>query len=159
MYLKFLLVTIFCASGGVIGCFLRKKGLEKETYFLDLKAFATTLICEIRFSHETIAKILNDFESKSQLFSLHKKQYLRILEGEKISLEKSWLTTAQYATVENFFFNLGKYDSATQIFQIEAQMDKLSAITQTISEQNKKQGTMKIKIGCLLGMGVGILIL
>lgn len=159
MYLKFLLVIIFGMSGGIIGYFLRKKDIEKELYFSELKTLATTFICEIKFSQETIGSIVENYESKSQLFNLHKKQYLKILQGEDICLEKSWLTTTQYTAVKNFFLNLGRYDSATQVFQIEAQMDKLSGIIQEIVERNKKQGVMKMKIGCLLGIGIGILIL
>ena len=100
MYLKFLLVIIFGMSGGIIGYFLRKKDIEKELYFSELKTLATTFICEIRFSQETIGSIVENYESKSQLFNLHKKQY--------ICLEKSWLTTTQYTAVQNFFFKLGE---------------------------------------------------
>ncbi len=159
MQLKLFITLMFTVAGTVVGYLMYKKDREKELYFSGLKGLATSLICDIRFTRSDIGRLVSDFQSGSELLQKHKEQFVVSLEQEGVGLEKAWLKEPHYITVKEFFYNLGRFDVDTQIFQLEASRDKLGLIAEEMSEHNKKVGKMKIKLGLLFGLALGILLL
>jgi len=159
MQLKLCLILGFTVLGSLIGYRLYKKDKEKENYFSALKSLANSLICDIKFAKTEIGELIKNFQNNNELFVLHKNQYLDGLNSGKIDFDKKWLKNEQYYVVSNFFYNLGRYDTETQIYQIEGAKEKINDYLMESAEKNKRFNKMKIKLGFMFGLAAGILIL
>jgi len=128
MQIKLLLLLSFSGLGLLVGNVLYKKEQEQELYFIEVKSLINSLICDIKFSQKNICEIVLDFDTKSRLLVLHKKQFIQGTDNNELCLEKDWLTQNQYQAIKNLFENLGKYDVHTQIFQLESSREKIELL-------------------------------
>ena len=159
MQLKLMLMLMAAAAGTMIGLACYKRGAEREKYFNDIVALAVSMICDIRFTQKDIVTLVNNFEPTSSVMKCHIAEFGQGIATGKIVLSRHGLKESEFAAVNDLFLNLGRFDSETQIFQLEGARDKLKLCGERVAERNKKYGKIQIKLGFMIGLAVGILLL
>ena len=157
----YILVTFaFAVLGAVVGNQIHKKYKARRLYFQQLLSLINLLISDFSFRQSKLKSVIIDFEKTAGVeMKIHCNEFINSINGDKLSLSKLLLTSEEHLTVEKFFTALGTLDLDTQLGQLNAYKDKFNEYYQTSKAGEEKYGKPSVKLGFLLGLGCGILIL
>lgn len=153
-----IIVIFVCGCAGcLIGVFFYKKYKERSAYFTDVVGLIETLVVDVRYRQDGLLMVLNNYKVglKSD-FSSTIESFLNGNIGEqKISV----LNKIERKRVEKFFASLGRIDSDTQLLLLQGEKEEFTKLSTLAKEKFVKYGSMFIKLGFLLGIGIGILLI
>ena len=157
----YILVLFTCTlAGTVVGNQIHKKYKVKRVYFEQFLALINLLISDFSFRQSKIKTLISNFEkSVGSEMKIHCNEFIKCIDGEKLTLSKLMLTPEEYTAVENFLSALGGFDLDTQLGQLNAYKVKFNEFYLLSKEREDKYGKPSVKLGFMLGLGCGILIL
>ena len=165
--MKFILVAIVVIGMGYIGFGLSKYYRKRKRFFEDLILLCEKLCVDISFSKENLSSIISSnlsYFSKDFVEVLN--AYLNYLNnnGQTISSEaffkKSTLIKEEEKEVITVFFkSLGRLVATSQVSEIQNFKTKFSDFKMLAEEENKKFGSLSLKLMILLGLLVVIILI
>ena len=165
--MKFVLVGIVLLGMGYIGYGLSKFYKKRKRFFEDLTLFCEKLCVDISFSSESLKTIINqNYECFSKDFKIVLNGYLTFLETNGSVLENETLfkklnvvKDEEKEAILLFFKNLGRLDACNQVAEINNFKLKFLDLKKGAEEENKKFGSLSLKLLVLLGILVVIILL
>lgn len=155
-----LFIIVLAAFGGfMIGLALTKRGKERELYYKDVVKFCSHLINNISFKSDKLSSVLDSAEVKSGALNKNLAEYKAYIAGSEFNMSENCLTKFEALSVRDFFLELGRYDGDTQLTELKRRKGEFEQKFSELKINNDKYGNMYIKLGLLLGMLVGILLI
>lgn len=163
---KFVLIAVlFCLCCGV-GYVFSIKYLKRKRFFSSLISLADKLSLEINFSRERLKVLLANFDetSKKHLLGVDEnfERYLDKnceLTKEEIFKKADCLKDEEKDQVLLFLKTLGRSDVENQTKEIESFVQRFKQIKQKCDEEQKKFGSLSVKLGIVAGLFCVIILL
>lgn len=164
MKLFLICLTSIVAVGS--GYFFSKKYSKRARFFQTLVSLCHKFEIEICYSRERLKNLFLSLEDKQKnsLFGIDK-NFCNFLEN-KVSLEKETLFKGITFLKENekdgiflFFKSLGRSDVQSQSKEIKQFQKTFEEFALTAGNDNKKYGSLSIKMGIVCALLVAVLIL
>lgn len=162
--MKYLLLAIFVGAAIYVGFIFSKKYRTRENFFLALVMLCQKFDVEINYSRQRLKNIFSSLDDK-QKKSLHgiDKNFLSFIDKES-PLEKEYLFNRINFLKEDekdvifmFFKNLGRSDVDSQSKEIKNFQARFESISTKAIQENKKYGSLSIKLGIIAGLFIVVL--
>lgn len=154
---KLFLLVLSSAGGLLTGTFFASTLKEKREFYKDLLSFVNAVSADLTFRQDGIRKVANTYalNCKSRLKNI----LTAYCESPEKKIDSKFLDKGEQTEVDNFFSTLGKSDLLTE--KAELENAKLYAEEKYKYYKNKceKHCPMRTKLGLLIGLAVGILML
>lgn len=162
-YFFILLVFLLCCA---VGYFFSVKYMKRKKFYASLIALADKMSLEINFSRERLKVLLQNFDpnTKKNLLGIDA-NFVRYLDkaceltSEEIFPKASCLKNDEKETILLFLKTLGRSDVENQTKEIQTFISRFSEIKQKCDEEQKKYGTLAIKLGIVAGLFFAIIII
>ena len=129
MTIKLFLLFSVTVLGTVSGLFFSKKLTRRRRYFEELILLINSLISDFRFKQSSVCDLLSSF------------------------------TGNEIKPTVNEFSVLGTYDLDTQVFVLDNYKLKAEEFYAAAKDKEERYGKTTVKLGFLLGLAVGIVLL
>lgn len=164
--LKYILMALLFFIALSIGAIVSAKYRKRANFFKALVLICQKLNVEISFSRERIKTLLASFDdkTKSQLCGLTE-NYLAFIDQEspldKASLFKgiTFLKEEESDLIFLFFRSLGRSDVDSQSKELKNFESRFDEMVSSATAENKKYGSMSMKLGLIAGLAVIILLI
>lgn len=165
--MKFILMGVVLIGMAYLGFGLSKFYRKRKRFFEDMVFLCGKLCVDISFSSNSLSAIITaSMESFSKEFNSMLKAYLDYLNqnGSELSTESLFGKSTLIKDEEkllflNFFKSLGRLDASNQIQEIQNFKDKFCEIKALADEENKKFGSLSLKLMLLLGILIVIILI
>lgn len=163
MTFKILVVALCAALGTAAGYIIMKSYKRKTSYMSGLCALIGELKRNISYRRDAAASVAEGFSlsAESGLLKKHIDEYKAFVAAKngELILSRSFLSKDAYSSVCSFFTALGKTDEASQLDELEMYYKDFSERLAKASAESERYGALAVKLGFLLGLGVGVLFL
>ena len=138
---------------------------HRRLFFTHLNEFNQRFLNEIAYYRRPMTEFLFIYSYKGAFGDLLKVFYDGLSENTSLSRVKDSLNSFLFlkkedcVVIENYFYMLGRGDSASQNTYFSSVKDTLSLLQKESEEIGKKYGDLYVKIGFLIGLFVLILII
>lgn len=148
----FVCTAVGCACGLIIMRGLR----EKHVYLSDMCAFIAELKRNMAYRRDGAASVCARFVTSSKQLKKQLGEYIEYADGKsgELDLSRGTLSDEVYSEVCALFKAVG--EARVELTAFGERFDAMSAAAQN---KYKTYGAMSVKLGFLLGLGVGILML
>ena len=162
--MKLLLLVLIACLAIYIGFIFSKKYKKRENFFLALVMLCQKFDVEINYSRQRLKNIFSSLDDK-QKKSLHgiDKNFLSFIDKES-PLDKNFLFNGINFLKEDekdvifmFFKNLGRSDVDSQSKEIRNFQNRFESFSTSAINENKKYGSLCIKLGIVAGLFIVIL--
>lgn len=165
--MKIILVGIVLLGMGYIGFGIASFYRRRKRFFDDLILLCEKLCVDISFSKENLSSIIS---ANKASFSKDFKgvlggylNFLNLKENEVSSSslfkKQSIISSEEQESITLFFKSLGRLDASNQIVEIENFKEKFLALKKKADEENKKFGSLSLKLILLFGVLIVILLI
>ena len=162
--LKFILMAALCALCIFIGYRFSRKYKDRQHFFEALVMLCQKFDIEMNYSKERIKNIICglDLKHKHNLFGIDD-NYLGclnqdgMLNKELLFKNISFLKNEEKDVLFLFFKSLGRSDLDSQSKEINNFLSRFNDFTKTATLENKKYGSLSIKLGLVAGLFLIIL--
>ena len=161
---KFFLGVATVAFTSFCGYLLAKKYKKRMLFFQEFFTFNERFLSEISYYRRPVKEFIALYSYTGEFNELIEDIFLKReegLPGDKIFLGKEeycFLKEEDKKTVEDYFFMLGKGDSASQKEYFSSIKDRLIFLRNNAEIESKRYVDLYIKIGFLCGLLILILI-
>ncbi len=157
--MKYVILTAVVILCGFIGYLFSRKYKQRSNFFSALILLCQKFDVEINYSRERLKNIFLSLDEKiKKNLSGIDKNYLLYLDKE-IELEKSelfknigFLKESEKDVIFPFFRTLGRSDVDSQSKEIKNYLTRFESLFSSADAENKKYGTLSIKLGVILGL-------
>ena len=140
----------------MIGLFFFKKQKSRLNYFYDLVGLINSIYSDVRFRQDKLSTVMKNYlETCTSQLSLHISEYLSSPKGE-LQLSRQCLKVTELKRVERFFASLGRTDTNTQILELDGYKAEFDEDLKKAKAHNDKYGSLYLKLGLAVGLGLGI---
>lgn len=165
--MKFVLIGVIVLGMAYIGVGIAKFYRTRKRFFEDIVLLCEKLCVDISFSKENLKTIVeNNMECFAKELKTVVSNYVCFLETNESSLEKQNLFEKKCVLKEDekevcllFFKSLGRLDASNQICEIENFKAKFLSLKSVAEEENKKFGSLSLKLMLLFGVLIGIILI
>ncbi len=158
------IILLFLGCCGV-GYFFSLKYSRRKKFFNSLIALADKLSLEINFSRERLKVLLQNFDAtaKKDLLGIDETfiAYLdktQELSGDAIFKKADCLKQDEKDAVLLFLKTLGRSDVENQTKEIQTFISRFTEFKKQSDEQQKKYGSLSIKLGVVAGLFLAIIL-
>ncbi len=157
--MKYILLILLVCATSFIGYTFSKKYRIRAKFFQSLLYLCQKFDIEINFSRERLKKIFEnlDEKNKSNLKGIDK-NFISFIDKE-VSLEKEnlfkgipFLKEDEKDLIYTFFKSLGRSDVDSQSKEIKNFQSRFDAIVTQTNAENKKYGSLTMKLGIIAGL-------
>lgn len=161
MSVKILIVFVCAAVGTLAGYLVMLKYKRNSAYLEGVCAMIGELKRNISYRRDTVSSVLGALDIDSSLLKKNVSEYIEYAKGntDKPAVSRGFLNKEAYARVCELFASLGRSDSKTQISELGMFADTFDKLSAKARHKSDKLGAVAVKLGFLLGLGVGILTL
>lgn len=159
------IVIVFCLCVGV-GYFFSIKYLKRKRFFNSIIILADKLSLEINFSRERLKVLLQNFDetNKKHLLGIDEKfmDYLDRkceLTTEDIFKNANILKQEEKDFILLFLKTLGRSDVENQTKEIQSFVARFGDIKQQCDVEQKKYGSLSLKLGVVAGLFLAIIMI
>lgn len=158
---RLLLVFLCAAVGTVIGYFILRSYRREFEYHDGVCALIGELKRNIAYRRDPATSVLDAFKAESALLQKNIEEYVRFARGKEGAPEisRGFLDADGYRAVSGFFGGLGHSEEGTQTKELDSYLKTFETMRDQAQKKCKVQGAVAVKLGFLLGLGVGILII
>ena len=162
--MKYFLLAILACVAIYLGYIFSKKYKTREKFFLSLVMLCQKFDVEINYSRQRLKNIFEslDDKQKKSLCGIDK-NFLSFIDKET-PLEKeylfngiSFLKEDEKDVIFMFFKNLGRSDVDSQSKEIKNFQSRFETISTNAIKENKKYGSLSIKLGVVAGLFIFVL--
>ena len=164
--MKWILIGILFFVCVFIGHGICSKYKKRMAFFSSLIMLAQKLDVEINYSRQRLKKLIEGFDEKSKKDLLGvDKNFLNYLEnGGELDTQalfkgNNTLKQEEKEIVSLFFKSLGRSDVENQTKEIKNYLVRFENLLSLASTDNKKYGSLGIKLGVIAGLFVVILLI
>ena len=163
--IKFVCLLMLASICVYIGYRFSNKYKKRAEFFQAMVMLCQKFDVEINYSKERVKNILSglDVKIKNKLLGIEK-NYIAFLEQEQ-SLEKSVLfqnisilSQSEQDTIFMFFKSLGRSDLESQSKEIRNYQTRFEEMSNVSQNDNKKYGSLSIKLGIIAGLFLIVLL-
>ena len=150
----------FSLTGYLIGNRFALKLTDNRRYFEECSALVESFASDLSFRQSNVC----DFLVQQTINSEHLKRNVTefcsfVKEGkEKLSLSLNFLNESEQKCIIELFSALGRYDLDTQLVLLKNSKQKIAGFYKGAQDKEKKMCSTYRKLGALLGLLIGILI-
>lgn len=165
--MKFILVGVVLVGMGYIGFGLARFYRRRKRFFADLILFCEKLCVDISFSKETLKTIVSsNLTNFSKDFKNVLERYLDFLSLKSSEVTpnllfkgSTLLSKEEQENIALFFKSLGRLDVSCQVVDINNFKNKFLNFQSNADEENKKFGSLSLKLMLLFGALVVIILI
>lgn len=163
--MKYVFIVLLFGVCVSVGYLFSMKFLKRKKFFSALIAFADKLSLEINFSRERLKILIENFDphTKKQLLGVDE-AFLNFLDrkadldAEQVFKKATILKDDEKNCVLLFLKTLGRSDVENQTKEISTFVSRFSQYLDTCDAENKKFGTLSIKLGLVAGLFCAIIL-
>ncbi|MBP3431738.1 MAG: stage III sporulation protein AB [Clostridia bacterium] len=162
-YVFIVIVFLVCCGAGYA---FSIKYSKRKKFFSSLISLAEKLALEINFSRERLKVLLQNFDdsSKRNLLGIDEKfvEYLDKkceLTQEEVFKKADCLKTDEKEAVLLFLKTLGRSDVENQTKEIESFVTRFEETKKKCDEEQKKYGSLSMKLGVVAGLFCAIILI
>lgn len=161
MTVKILAVCLCCAAGTAIGFYMMHSYKRGFVYYDSLVALLVELKQNISFRRDSVASVLGAYVCDSKPLKKNIDEYLAHISNKsgELAISRGFLTRDAHADVVKLFSRLGGFDGDTQSGDLDMFISRFTALRDKAKEKFDKYGALSVKLGFLIGLGIGILFL
>ena len=162
--MKIILIVILFATSLSIGYFFAAKYRKRQQFFQSMVMLCQKFDVEINYSKERVKNVISNLDEKhkNKLFGIDK-NYISFLDQEN-SLDKdtlfkniSFLKEDEKDLIYMFFKSLGRSDLDSQSKEINNFLSRFETLSSAAEKDNKKYGSLSIKLGLIAGLFITVL--
>lgn len=159
-----LILILFCVCCGV-GYVMSQKFSKRKKFFDTLIILAEKLSLEINFSRERLQVLMNNFDENSKKNLLGIDQKFSDFLDKKCDLDMSIFKNAdclkpdEKESVLLFLKTLGRSDVENQTKEIANFVSRFAEVKKVCDAEQKKYGSLCIKLGVIAGIFLAIIII
>lgn len=162
--MKYILLILIAGVCIFVGYMFSKKYRQRAHFFQALVMLCQKFDVEINFSRERLKKIFEtlDIKQKSKLCGLVE-NFISFIEQEN-SLEKetlfkgiNFLKEEEKDVILMFFKTLGRSDVDSQSKEAKNYLFRFENLSTLANNENKKYGSLSIKLGIIAGLFIVVL--
>jgi stage III sporulation protein AB len=165
--MKFILVGVVLVGMGYIGFGFARFYRRRKRFFADLILFCEKLCVDISFSKETLKTIVSsNLTNFSKDFKNVLERYLDFLSLKSSEVTpnllfkgSTLLSKEEQENIALFFKSLGRLDVSCQVVDINNFKNKFLNFQSNADEENKKFGSLSLKLMLLFGALVVIILI
>ena len=146
--LVFVLLSVFIAYK------LSDKYSLRRKYFQEFSEFHSKLLSEVSFSKNSVIYILDNTSE-----GVFKKNASRLIKKNNDEKLPDYLTSAEKDFLKNYFYNVGKTDSSSQIKFLNSVNSKIAENLTKAEKDEKSYRKLYLKLGFLTGLALLIIII
>lgn len=161
MSIKITMVFI-CAAIGTIGGYFVMRGYRRNyDYLMEMCKVIERLKLNISYRRDTVVDVLCAIGVKNVLLKRNIQEYAAFVASktDKPIISRGFLCDEIYADVCDVFYSIGQSDGSTQKEQLVGFLCKFTALRTDAEHKCAKYGAVAVKLGFLLGLGIGVLTL
>jgi hypothetical protein len=152
-----IIVFLGAAGGAMIGLYYYNRQRARLHYFYDLVSLIDRLISDVRFRQDKLTVVMSEYAATcNSSIMTHLSEYTQCAGGQ-LTLSRGVLTGPEHARIHKFFASLGYTDSGTQLLELDGHRVEFAGYLDAVKNKHNKYGTVYVKLGLALGIGVGIL--
>ncbi|MBQ8908903.1 MAG: stage III sporulation protein AB [Clostridia bacterium] len=164
--MKIFLIAILCGISIFIGFRFSKKYRQRQQFFQAIVMLCQKFDVEMNYSKERIKNIITNLDEKhkGRLFGLDS-NFISFLNQEEELSKELLFKNIQFLKAEEkdllfmFFKSLGRSDLDSQSKEIKNFLSRFDDILHTCEGENKKYGSLSVKLGFIASLFVIILFL
>ncbi len=163
--MNWIIIAILSSVCILIGYIYSLKYRRRYNFFRALVMLCQKLDVEINFSRERLKNLFSNFDDKTKrsLQGLDKNflDYLENnvpLEEDKLFKGMNFLKQNEKDTIFLFFKSLGRSDLDNQSKELKNYEKRFEELSTLATTENKKYGTLSIKLGIVAGLMVVVLL-
>lgn len=159
MTIKFVLIAAFAVLGTVAGLTYSKRLAFRRRYFEETISLINSISGDIRFRQSSVSTLISDCEYRAIKPAVD--AFLRYASGEMqiLKIPKQELTVREHNVIYEMFSVLGTYDLETQMFVLDNYKIKINEFYVAAKEKESKYAATAVKLGLLIGLAAGIVVL
>ena len=161
MSLKIFIVFL-CAAIGVATGYAVMRSYKRNYEYLDgVCALIAELKRNIAYRRDGAVSVLRAMEIKSRQLEKNVGEYVAFAGGkaDKPDISRGILSAEVYERTREFFASIGRSDGQSQINELDMFGERFIGLRDAAETKYKKLGGVAVKLGFLIGLGVGILAL
>lgn len=164
--MKYIIIAILILISTLVGYLFSKKYKSRANFFQSLVFLCQKFDVEINYSRERLKNIFNGLEDKHKKnLSGLDKNFISYLDKET-SLEKeelfkniTILKDNEKDVIFSFFRCLGRSDVDSQSKEIKNYQVRFEELSSLTTKDNKKYGSLSIKLGVIAGLLIAVIII
>ncbi|MDE7463697.1 MAG: stage III sporulation protein AB [Clostridiales bacterium] len=158
---KLFIIAICAAVGAATGFIIMKMYKRKHEYLVGVCDMIGELKRNISYRKDSAASVLSGFATDSAQLKKNIGEYIAYTEAKdgELDISRGFLTTGDHAKIKELFGALGTSDGASQMDRLDSFTTLFSELRDKAAEKSDKYGALSVKLGFLLGLGVGVLFL
>ncbi|MBQ8444411.1 MAG: stage III sporulation protein AB [Clostridia bacterium] len=162
--MKIFIIAVLCCIALYLGYFFSRKYRHRYQFFQAIVMLCQKFDVEINYSKERIKNILINLDEKhkNKLFGLDKNFLAFLNQESELNKEQlfkniSFLKADEKDILFIFFKSLGRSDLDSQSKEIQNYLSRFESICQSAEAENKKYGSLSIKLGIVASLFIIIL--
>lgn len=163
MTIKLLIIAVCAALGTATGYVVMLSYKKRSCYMSGICALIGEMKRNISYRRDAVTRIAGNYSGsiESALLKKHIEEYATFVAAKdgKLALSRGYLSADVYSSVCSMFSALGKTDEKSQIDELDMFESVFSGYREKACERVEKYGALAVKLGFLLGLGVGVLFL
>ena len=156
---KLFIICLSSAVGFLVGKHIHGKYVKIRLYYDGLYDFSINLLQNLSFRQDNFLLFLEKFEIKTnKIFVVQLELLKKYLLGEEL-IVASECEKCNAVEIKDYFEKIGTVDLITQTEEVKEMIASADKMRKCAVENEKKKGETALKIGLLVGFGIGILII
>ena len=150
----------------IIGYYFSKKYTNRLKFFKSIILLCQNLDIEINYSRERLKKLISDYDEKTKKNLLGiDEEFLKYLDNPKELKKEELFKNASILKKEEqdliflFFKNLGRSDVENQTNELKNFIAKFEEIKIKAENENKKYGSLSLKLGLITGLFILVILI
>jgi hypothetical protein len=156
MIIKIIFVLLFGTAGAYVGILLKKRLDRKKIYFADALAFCENFKHNLTYNQNKLKEFVDEFNFSSNEYKRDVDNFLKNFDVD-FTLSNV-LSQEEKNEIKKLFSSIGKVDVQTQLTLIEERKNALKIICDKLKEKSEKDGKLFVKLGLLIGLCAGVLL-
>lgn len=161
MSVKITVVFLCAAIGTATGYMIMRSLKLRYGYINELCGIVAELKHNIGYRRDGAASIFRSLSITNKQLCKNVYEYIEYASGntDKPVISKGYLEAETYEAVSGFFGAFGRTDGKSQLDELKMYEDKFVSLKNKAEQKRDKMGAAAVKLGFLIGLGVGILTL
>ena len=155
-------LLFICAAVGTFSGYLILLSHKRHyTYLYDVCAVISALKQNLSYKKDPVPVVLGGLNVGSAQLKKNIQEYISFASGQSANKEVSrgFLPQATYDGVIELFDSLGGSDERSQGARLDAHLSRFEKLRDAAEKKYKEIGGVAVKLGFLIGLGVGVLAL
>ncbi|MBQ8845380.1 MAG: stage III sporulation protein AB [Clostridia bacterium] len=164
--IKWLIMIILFFLCILIGYYFSQRYVNRLKFFKSLILLCQNLDIEINYSRERLKKLINNYDEKTKKNLLGiDQEFLKYLDNPKELKKEELFKNAGILKKEEqdliflFFKNLGRSDVENQTKELKNFIAKFEEIKIKAENENKKYGSLSLKLGLIIGLFILVILI